>query len=78
MFTRSTLALAAMLAVASNALAATKHGAAPLQNVYNPRGAYVGSDPELNVPIEWWQDYECGQRPSSPEAISGQPTTGRF
>jgi hypothetical protein len=52
MFTRSIIALAMLLGIATSALAATKHGAAPPQNVYNPRGAYVGPDPDLNVPFE--------------------------
>jgi hypothetical protein len=75
MFTRSMIALAMVLGAASASLATTKPGAAPLQNVYNPRGAYSGPDPDLNVPFEVWPDYECG--PNS-WPVRGQPPTGRF
>jgi hypothetical protein len=78
MFTRSTNALAMMLGAATTALAATKHCAAPLHNVYNPRGVYVGPDPDLNVPFALWGEYECGRKSLPPEVTSGQPTTGRF
>jgi hypothetical protein len=61
MFTKTTFALAFALATASGALAATKsqstdHG----QNVYNPLGAYVGTDPDLNVRFELKRDSDRG------------------
>jgi hypothetical protein len=43
--------------IASGALAATKtHSIAPSQDrytVYNPAGAYVGTDPDLNIRFDW-------------------------
>jgi hypothetical protein len=57
MFTRTTFALAIILATASGALAATKqHGVAPNHDVYDARGAYVGSDPDANVRFELRRD----------------------
>jgi hypothetical protein len=54
MFTKATLGLAVILATASGALAATKTynvdpSHPPYTNVYNPSGAYVGTDPDINV-----------------------------
>ena len=47
MFTKTTFALAITFAAASAALAATKqHGVTPSHDVYDARGAYVGSDPD--------------------------------
>ncbi len=60
MFTKTTFALAFALATASGALAATKTHSAPSQNgytVYNPAGAYVGTDPDLNVRFELNRDW---------------------
>ncbi len=61
MFTNTTFALAFVLAAASGALAGTKtHSSAPSQNgytVYNPAGAYVGTDPDLNVRFELNRDW---------------------
>jgi hypothetical protein len=61
MFTKTTFALAFALATASGALAATKtHSSPPSQNgytVYNPAGAYVGTDPDLNVRFELNRDW---------------------
>jgi hypothetical protein len=57
MFSKTSFALAFVLAIASGALAATKtHSIAPSQDrytVYNPAGAYVGTDPDLNIRFDW-------------------------
>jgi len=67
MFTKATAALAVILATASGALAATKShniNPNPSQNVYtdvyNPTGAYVGTDPDLNVRFELRRDWGRG------------------
>jgi hypothetical protein len=61
MFTKATFALAFALTTASGALAATKTQSNVLsQNVYNPRGAYVGTDPDLNVRFELNRDRDRG------------------
>jgi hypothetical protein len=65
MFTKATVALAVVLATASGALAATKktHSVAPSHDaysVYNPSGAYVGTDPDLNVRFELNRDWGRG------------------
>lgn len=65
MFTKATLGLAVILATASGALAATKtHSANPAHqvysNVYNPGGAYIGTDPDLNVRFELNRDWTRG------------------
>ncbi len=64
MFTKATLGLAVILATASGALAATKtHNIAPshdVYTVYNPAGAYVGSDPDINVRFELNRDWGRG------------------
>jgi hypothetical protein len=53
MLTKTTFALAFALASASGALAAAKTiSASQTKNVYNPTGAYVGTDPALNVRFE--------------------------
>jgi hypothetical protein len=54
MFTKATLGLAVILATASGALAATKNynvdpSHPAYTNVYNPSGAYIGTDPDINV-----------------------------
>jgi hypothetical protein len=56
MFTKATLGLAVILATASGALAATKtYNVDPSHpaytNVYNPSGAYVGTDLDINVRV---------------------------
>jgi hypothetical protein len=66
MFTKTAFGLAIILATASGALAATKnHSAAPTHNAYsngyNAAGAYVGTDPDLNVRFELNRDWGRGQ-----------------
>ncbi len=66
MFTKTAFGLAIILATASGALAATKtHNIAPRQNaytnVYNPAGARVGTDPDLNVRFELNRDWGRGR-----------------
>jgi hypothetical protein len=62
MFTKITFALAFVLAAASGALAATKNQSiVPSQNVYNPRGAFVGTDPDLNIRFELNRDWDRGR-----------------
>ena len=61
MFAKTTFALAFVLAIASGALAATKtQGTVQGQNVYNPAGAYVGTDPDINVRFELNRDWDRG------------------
>jgi hypothetical protein len=64
MFSKTSFALAFVLAIASGALAATKtHSIAPSQDgytVYNPAGAYVGTDPDLNIRFELNRDWDRG------------------
>jgi hypothetical protein len=64
MFSKATLGLAVILATASGALAATKsHGVTPSRDaysVYNPNGAYVGTDP-LNIRFELNRDWANGR-----------------
>lgn len=69
MFTKVALGLAITVATVSGTLAATKtHSAAPNQNqalgqsytVYNPAGAYVGADPDLNIRFELFRDWGRG------------------
>lgn len=62
MFTKATLGLAVILATASSgALATTKmRGVTPSRDaysVYNPNGAYVGTDPDLNIRFELNRDW---------------------
>ena len=54
MFTKTTIALALILATASGALAATKkqHSTNPGFDVYDGRGMYVGSDPDARIRSE--------------------------
>ena len=66
MFTKIASGLAIILATASGALAATKtHNITPSQsvytNVYNPSGAYVGTDPDLSVRFELNRDWARGR-----------------
>jgi hypothetical protein len=62
MFAKTTFRLAVILATASGALAATKNqNVAPSQDVYDARGAYVGSDPDANVRFELRRDSGRGQ-----------------
>jgi anion-transporting ArsA/GET3 family ATPase len=57
MFSKTTFALAFMVATASGALAATKQQSVdPRHNVYDVRGTYVGSDPDANVRFELRRD----------------------
>ena len=65
MFTKATLGIAVILATASGALAARKtQNVAPSHDVYytvyNPAGAYVGSDPDINVRFELNRDWGRG------------------
>jgi hypothetical protein len=61
MFSKIAFALAFALATASGALAATKNPSiVPSQNVYNPAGAYVGTDPDLNIRFELNRDWDRG------------------
>ena len=66
MLSKTAFGLAIILATASGALAATKtHNIDPshaaYSNVYNPFGAYVGTDPDLNVRFELNRDWGRGQ-----------------
>lgn len=57
MFTKTTFALAFVVATASGALAATKQDSTNSRNdVYDARGKYVGSDPDNNVRFELRRD----------------------
>jgi anion-transporting ArsA/GET3 family ATPase len=61
MFSKTTFAAAFVLATASGALAATKlHSFEPRHDVYDTRGAYVGSDPDANVRFELRRDWDRG------------------
>jgi hypothetical protein len=63
MFTKTTFALVLALTTASGALAATKsQNIVPSQNVYNPAGAYVGTDPDANIRFELRRDSDRGYR----------------
>jgi len=66
MFTKATLGLAVVLATASGTWAATRtQSVAPgqfvNQNVYNPSGAYAGSDPDASIRFELRRDWGRGQ-----------------
>jgi hypothetical protein len=62
MFTKTTFALAFVLATASGALAATKQQSLdPRHDVYDARGTYVGSDPDANVRFELRRDWDHGK-----------------
>jgi hypothetical protein len=62
MFTKTAFALTLVLVTSSAALAAAKtHSATEtLPNVYNPAGAYVGTDPDPNVRFELRRDWDRG------------------
>jgi len=61
MFTRTTFALAFVLATASGALATTKQQSfAPRNDVYE-RGTYVGADPDANIRFELHRDADRGK-----------------
>ena len=61
MFTKTTFALALVLATASGALAATKQGFQPRNDVYDVRNIYAGSDPDANVRFELRRDWDHGK-----------------
>jgi H+/gluconate symporter-like permease len=60
MFTKATLGLAVILVTASGAAATKTHNVDPSHpaytNVYNPFGADVGTDPDINVRL--WEREE--------------------
>jgi hypothetical protein len=59
--TKTAFALAFAFATISGALAATKSRTiVPSQNVYNPRGAYVATDPGRNLRYELNDDRDRG------------------
>jgi hypothetical protein len=61
MIAKATLGLAIIIATASGALAATKSNAVAagheVYSVYNPSGAYVGTDPDLNIRFQLNRDW---------------------
>jgi len=58
MFTKSTIALALILATASGSFAATKNaGTSPSFNVYDSRGKLIGADPDPLVRMELRRDH---------------------
>ncbi len=62
MFTKTTFALAFVLATASGVLAATKQqNLAPRNDVYDARGNYVGTDPDANIRFELRRDWDHGK-----------------
>ena len=62
MFTKTTFALAFVLATASGALAATKQQSfQPRNDVYDARGNYVGADPDAGVRFELHRDSDRGK-----------------
>jgi hypothetical protein len=66
MFTKTAFGLAIILATASGALAATKtHTVASTHAAYttgySATGAYVGTDPDLNVRFELNRDWARGR-----------------
>ncbi len=61
MFTKTTFALALVLATASGALAVTKQQSIPPGNNAWERGTYVGSDPDANVRFELHRDADRGK-----------------
>jgi hypothetical protein len=64
MFTKAAFALALVLATASGAAAMKADSASQshsaYSNVYNPLGAYVGTDPDLNIRFELNRDWGRG------------------
>jgi hypothetical protein len=65
MFTKATLGLAVVVATVSGALAATKTHVTAVRDAvhaaYNHPGAYVGTDPDLNVRFELNRDWARGR-----------------
>jgi hypothetical protein len=67
MLTRSAIGLALIVATASGALAATKpHSGAPVapaqaQNVYNPYGSPIRTDPDPNVRFNLMREWDQGR-----------------
>jgi hypothetical protein len=62
MSAKTALALTFVLVAASGAWAATKtHSATETHNVYNPAGAYVGTDPDPHVRFELNRDWDRGR-----------------
>jgi hypothetical protein len=61
MFTKTTFALALVLATASGTLAATKQSPAPRNDVYDARGTSIGADPDANVRFELRRDWDHGK-----------------
>ena len=61
MFTKTTFALAFVLATASGALAATKHQSFEPRNDVYERGTYVGSDPDAGVRFDLHRDSDRGK-----------------
>lgn len=64
MFAKVAFGLAVVLATASGALATTRTSSNALthdtRSVYNPGGAYVGTDPDVNVRFELNRDWARG------------------
>jgi hypothetical protein len=57
MLTKVAFGLAIVLATASGSLAATRtHAVSTNQTVYNPSGAYVGTDPDQGIRFELNRD----------------------
>jgi hypothetical protein len=62
MFTKTSFAVAFVLATVSGALAATKQQSfQPSHDVYDARGTYVGADPDAGVRFELRRDSERGK-----------------
>jgi hypothetical protein len=61
MFTKTTFALAFLLATASGVLAATKQQRFEPRNDMYDRGTYVGTDPDANVRFELHRDSDRGK-----------------
>ncbi len=58
MLTKLALGLAVVLATVSGSLAATHgHAVGSGQTVYNPSGAYVGTDPDQRIRFELNRDF---------------------
>ena len=74
MFTKITFALVIVLGAVSGALAGPKyHSATPHYDVYDSRGGYAGTDPDMNVRHELRRDEARGQQqePSDPGVEPG-------
>jgi hypothetical protein len=61
MFTKTTFALALVLANASSVLAATNHQSFESRNGAYEQGTYVGTDPDANVRFELHRDSDRGK-----------------